>query len=645
MIIKSIHVQNFRCIKDETLHCENLTVLVGQNGSGKSSFLRALQMFYEPNARYTKDDFYAQDTSQSIKIIVKFADLNSEELNFFKKYVKAGELTVEKEMMWPAGRRSQKYYGISLRNPDFDGFRAAKGSELRREYESLRGKSKYSDLPKYTNRDDAEKALVEWEYSHPEYCEWRRDEGQFFGFKEVGGAHLERFTKFIFVPAVRDASEDAVEGRGSVITEIMDLVVRRVLAGKEEILKFEEEINKKYKEIFDPKKIKELQNLEGDLSKLLQTYAPGTSVKLNWIEGAGISLEMPEADIKLVEDEYHSPVSHTGHGVQRAFILAMLQYLAMAETIVEEKDEEIQKNIPRAPNLILGIEEPELYQHPDRQRYLAKTLAKLTKGGIPGVINQIQIIYSTHSPLFVDLERFEQIRIFRKVKKEEGTPKQTKIFFTTLEEVAGILEKADNRPKGSYSSEILRPRLRALINPWINEGFFAKLAVLVEGIVDRAAILGAAQTMGYDLESKGIAIIPCNGKTCLDRPIAIFKSLKIPVYAIWDSDYGKERALPIDNHRLLRLFDQPVKDWPEAITEDFTCFKRDLLHKVKSELGEEFFNESVKECCEQMKMGYSKHALENPEVFHYVFKKAREQGKSISTFERIIDKILLKLPK
>ena len=644
MIIKSIRVQNFRCIKDETLYCENLTVLVGPNGSGKSSFLRALQMFYDPNARYTEDDFYARDTSQSIKITVTFTSLNEEEMKFFKKYVKAGELTVEKEMTWPPSRGSQKYYGICLRNPDFDAFRSAKGSELRKEYNSLRAKRKYSSLPEYTNRFDAEKALTEWEYSHPDECEWRRDEGQFFGFKEVGGAHLERFTKFIFVPAVRDASEDAIEGRGAVITEIMDLVVRRTLVERDEIVKFEEEINKKYREIFDPKKIKELQTLEGELSKLLQTYAPDTSVKLNWIEKAGITVEMPEADIRLVEDEYHSPVSHTGHGVQRAFILAMLQYLAMAETIAKHKDEEAQNYVPKMPNLILGIEEPELYQHPDRQRHLANTLAKLAKDDIPGVINQIQVIYSTHSPLFVDLERFEQIRIFRKVKKEKEAPKQTKIFFATLEKVAELLEKADNRPKGSYSAEILRTRLSALINPWINEGFFAKLAVLVEGIVDRAAILGSAWAMGYDLESKGIAVIPCNGKTCLDRPIAIFKTLEIPVYAIWDSDQGSSKARPEDNHRLLRLFNQTAEDWPEMVTDEFACFKQNLLHKVKAELGKEFFNKSVKECCEQMKIGYGKHALENPKVFHYVFKKAKEQGKGSLTLETIIKKIISRLP-
>ena len=41
-----MNVQNFRSIRDETLNFDNLTALVGSNGSGKSSLLRALELFH-----------------------------------------------------------------------------------------------------------------------------------------------------------------------------------------------------------------------------------------------------------------------------------------------------------------------------------------------------------------------------------------------------------------------------------------------------------------------------------------------------------------------------------------------------------------------------------------------------------------------
>jgi len=244
MIIKAIRVRNFRCIRDETLPCEQLTALVGRNGSGKSSFLRALSLFYDVSAKYTEDDFYARETSQAILITITFSSLTGEESKLFRKYVEGGELTVEKVLKWPPGKGSQNYYGTSLRNSEFDSFRSATGGGLRTEYSKLRTLNKYSILPLYTNKEDAEEALRRWEETNPDQCSRQPDDGKFFGFREVGEAHLERYTKFLFVPAVRDAAEDVSEGRGTPITELMDLVVRSALAQRKDIQKLWEDTQK-----------------------------------------------------------------------------------------------------------------------------------------------------------------------------------------------------------------------------------------------------------------------------------------------------------------------------------------------------------------------------------------------------------------
>lgn len=53
MKIKKLHVVRFRSIFDETLECEALTVLIGRNGAGKSTFLQALRLHLDPNASVT----------------------------------------------------------------------------------------------------------------------------------------------------------------------------------------------------------------------------------------------------------------------------------------------------------------------------------------------------------------------------------------------------------------------------------------------------------------------------------------------------------------------------------------------------------------------------------------------------------------
>lgn len=655
MIIKALHVQNFRSIKDETLECDKLTALVGPNGAGKSSFLKALDMFYTVAASYKEDDYYAKDTAKDILITITFSELTGEEQKLFQKYVEKGELTVEKEIKWPPGRGSQKYYGTSLQNPEFDEFRKAESAKERKEaYEKLLTSSKYSQLPKWTKQDDATRSLKEWEQSNLDTCTRQRDEGQFFGFKEVGEAHLERYTKYLLIPAVRDASEDAAEGRGRVLSEIMDLVVRSVLAQREDVKKLQEDTQKKYEEIMEPSNLIELKTLEDSLTDTLKTYVPDTQVNLTWLKAENIEIPMPKADIKLVEDEYPSPVESTGHGLQRAFILTMLQHLAVAQAPMQEngdKGQLVTDNAPQVepeskakmtamPSLILGIEEPELYQHPNRQRHLSKILFKLATGSIKGVAAQTQVIYSTHSPLFVDIERFKHLRILRKKLAENDKPKQTKVFQTNLDEIVKIIEKADGKPEGTYTSETLEPRLKTLMTPWMNEGFFADVAVLVEGEEDRAAILGTASALGHDFESIGISVIPCMGKNSIDRPTAIFRELGIPVYAIWDSDKGGKDSKPEENHRLLRLFSQEIEDWPEKITPSFACFEKTLQFKLQDELGKDFFDIAIESCLKKYSITRKDQAFKNPIIIQEILTKAKTESRKSVTLEQIVENIV-----
>ena len=130
-----------------------------------------------------------------------------------------------------------------------------------------------------------------------------------------------------------------------------------------------------------------------------------------------------------------------------------------------------------------------------------------------------QIIYSTHSPAFVGVDRFDQIRLFRKRLTNSGGPKITKITNAALSTVASALWDFHGRPRPQFTAETLSSRLRTLMTPWMNEGFFADLVVLVEGEERSGSSFGRGQIDGHDLDSVGISVIPCDGKTNLDRAI------------------------------------------------------------------------------------------------------------------------------
>jgi energy-coupling factor transporter ATP-binding protein EcfA2 len=649
MTIKTFRVKGFRCLEDESLPCDQLTALVGANGSGKSSFMRALDLFYSPTPKIDTEDFYAGETSSGVVVSVTFQDLSEDAKNLFSPYIQGNQLTVERVFTCNEGRITAKYHGATLQHKGFDPVRAGlevkdRGKTARSAYDALRGNAEYSSLPEWSALAAVPDALKGWEAANPDRCTRQRDDGQFFGFSEVAQGYLGKFTRMLFIPAVRDASDDAAEGRNTVLSGLMDLVVRSVLANREALKKLREETQKQFSEILDPTKLTELVGLSEQLTKTLRTFVPDSSVELKWLPLQDLDFPLPKADVKLVEDGYSSAVARTGHGLQRAFIMTMLQHLALAQTAAAATPPAVPDIPPKAtekklPDLVLAIEEPELYQHPNRQRHFARILLQLASGKTPGVADRTQVLYSTHSPLFVGIDRMDQIRLLRKVSVS-GKPKITKCVLTSGDEIAEKLWIANGSTGPKYVGETLMPRLQSIMTPWMSEGFFARAVALVEGEDDRAALLGMAKVMNCDLESEGISVIPCGGKVSMDRPSAIFQQLGIPTYVVWDGDKGENDSKPEDNHRLLRMLGRNPVDWPSEISSRFAVFERDLETTLREELGAAEFDRWLSECQKEFCIPKRKHALKNPRVIATIIQAGEAVGKTSASLRQICKLIL-----
>lgn len=653
MIIETVQVKNFRSVLSEILHCESLTALVGANGAGKSSLLKALDLFYNSSPKVDREDFYNRDVAKEISVTITFNGLSKKAQEQFASYLQGGKLSVERVLTWDTNKIAWKYHGSILRDPNFVAVREGmtvkdRGATAKVEYEKVRKTQGYESLPDWPRKlDDVHDILTRWESEHADLCVRDRDEGQFFGFKEVAQGYLGRYTRFLYIPAVRDASDDSIDAKSSVFASLMDLVVRSVLASKADLRELQETTQARFKEIMDPANLTELNTLAEDMTKTLRTFVPEARIDLLWQVLSDVTLPLPQADIKLIEDGYSSPINRTGHGLQRAFILTMLQHLVMAraaaEAIAKQREEEQAEagteEDQKLPDLVIAIEEPEIYQHPNRQRHLANIFMKLAEGKTPGVAEKTQIIYSTHAPLFVGIDRINQLRVLRKMSNEPE-PKITRIISTDTDKVAEEIWKANGEPGPKYTGATLLPHLQALMTPWMSEGFFADVAVLVEGEDDRAAILGVARSKGIDLESAGFAVIPCGGKTSLDRPTTIFRQLGIPVYLIWDGDKGASDPKPEQNRVLLRLIGDTVEDWPSRITNDFACFEENLEKTLSSEIGDEHFNDFLAECQSYYCIAKKRHAIKNPVVISDIIVKAQKVGKNSPTLDAILEKIL-----
>ena len=163
-----------------------------------------------------------------------------------------------------------------------------------------------------------------------------RDPGQFFGFRQVAQGYLGRFTQFISIPAVRNAQTDATEGKGSSVTQIMDLVVRNVLVKPTVmLLSFGRNTQEQYSSIMEPPPTSaELNDLADKF--VAKRFSPMSRTLVLYLELVSIAGDKSTSpchkhEVKLLEDEYEARVERTGHGLQRAFIVTMLQHLVAAQ--------------------------------------------------------------------------------------------------------------------------------------------------------------------------------------------------------------------------------------------------------------------------------------------------------------------------
>lgn len=638
MIIRSVRLQRFRAVYDATLNFDKLTALVGPNGCGKSSFLRALDAFYSTTPGIESDDFYNRDTGEEIVIAVTYTGLSDDARTLFASYLVDGNLTVERVFTWDNGKVTARYHGARPQHGAFAGIRAllaqtGQTNNAKEYYNTLRRQQYYSSLVTANGKAAIEEQLAAWETAHPDELEPMRDDGQFFGFTTVATGYLARFTRYLFIPAVRDAAQDGAEVKDSPLTELMNYI-RTLIENNEGVAALREQASQQFEELLSCDGEPHLRLLSRELTDILTTYVPDAAVEVDWTTTGGITLGLPKAGTKLCEDGYSAPVARTGHGLQRAFIMTLLQHL------ITIRDRAGAGETAQVPNLVLGIEEAELYQHPDRQRHIARLLLDLACGQPGGAANRTQVVYCTHSPLFVGIDRVDQVRMVRKVDGEDGRPKVTSVAQTSMDEVAHQLAVVSNaRNPEAFTGDSLRHRTRTLMTPWMNEGFFANVAVLVEGETDRAAILGMSKAMGREMEGYGISVIPCDGKASIDRPALIFRNLGIQVYLVWDGDRGGNES-PRPNHTLLNIAGAFAEDWPDTtVAETYACFSVNLEQTLRQEIGEPLFRSVLDRLKSELGISEDGHALKNPNFVQQLITEAQAQGQACGTLQAIVERI------
>jgi predicted ATP-dependent endonuclease of OLD family len=164
--------------------------------------------------------------------------------------------------------------------------------------------------------------------------------------------------------------------------------------------------------------------------------------------------------------------------------------------------------------IILAVEEPELYIHPQLAKLFYDVLKEFAKSD--------QVVYATHSPLLIDAFEYQNIVIVNKLSPEVGT----KVSACHTD----VFKNMDDR-------KIFKGLTR--LNPTVNEMFFAKQVLIVEGPEDEIAVTAYLLNEGKiknRVEELDWSIIVSGGKDAIPFYQRILKAFSIKYTVLHDLD-------------------------------------------------------------------------------------------------------------
>ncbi|MCS7054105.1 MAG: AAA family ATPase [Ignavibacterium sp.] len=350
MRIKKVYIKNYRSIKELDFEPQSLCALVGENNSGKSNILNAIDLILGESwpsiKNISDDDIYKKNINQDIEIKIWFDQpLKEDEDATGKRYTINGFLLRYSHYKRTTGRKQKGEPKIDFICIDED------GNEINIIKRLQKGKRAYSE-PLLVNSE------------------------------------IRDMVPVVYIGVNRNLEYHLSGSRWTLLGKLLIDIEQEFKSDATKSTDFKNKIQ----EINQLLKIPSFNNLE-------------TLIKQNVIKQTG----MAEVDIRFSEPSVYDHYKNLklilketpdydeinalemGSGIQSAIVIAIIN---------------AYREIKRS-GAILIIEEPEVFLHPQTRRYFYSLLKSLSESGN-------QIFYSTHSTEFVRLEDYKNICIVRK---------------------------------------------------------------------------------------------------------------------------------------------------------------------------------------------------------------------------------------
>ncbi|PHN99440.1 hypothetical protein CSC82_34020, partial [Rhodobacteraceae bacterium 4F10] len=524
MRLHRLKIKGFRRLKDVEILLGDATFLIGQNNTGKSSILKAIEILLSAKKQLNSSDYHSiidEETEETkpdtttITIEGEFRNLPVEANNWrgFKgrifKYDSDEEtgLSVTYRKTYNLGRdviiefkskvRELKKEFIDCKKPqDYidAGIEAEIMTELFPELDKAVGKSKAA-------KEKLESIDEIWELKDEE--EWFQNPGG------IPGNVLKMLPRFLLIPI--DTSINEIQGSsngvlGKTLVELFDTVRE----GSDNFKSAQEYLDKLAKEL-DPSDDKsDFGKMMIELNDVLSSIFPDSKLHATTDLSDPTKVLKPSFNVEM-SSNIRTSIQNQGTGMVRAAVFGMLRF---RQKWLSKKEDETTRS------LIICFEEPEIYLNPSAANQMRDTIYDLSS-------SSSQIIASTHSPFIIDISRKPRQVLNR--LSENGNSIIGEAF--SVSDAFKSLQKEHK----DYVKMLLK------IDDYIARTFFTNNIIIVEGDTEDILIRETLSRLPKEdfLKIKSnFEVIKARGKAAIIGLIKYLTSMGLKPIVVHDRDKG-----------------------------------------------------------------------------------------------------------
>lgn len=366
MRIARLKIENFRGIKKSEIFFSGHTVLIGDNNTGKSTIIEAIDLILGPErlSRYPvidEHDFYGgryigdENTDIHINIEVIVIDLNEEQKRYFRNHLEWWNTKDNKLIGGPPPEATDAEGVVPALRVCFEGY-------YDEEEDDFSGKTYY--------------------------CSPLKEDGTY----DIFSTRDKRLCGFLFLRTLRTGNRALSLERGS----LLDIILRL----KELRLHMWEDILNQLRQVqvaADPQL--GITDILTSVQEAVRSFVPS-----DWAENPHMRVsDLTRENLRRVltvfmgtgvkrEDgsEYAAPFQHQGTGTINTLVLALLSMIA-----------ELKQNV------IFAMEEPEIAIPPHTQKRIIDSV----------ISKSAQAIFTSHSPYIIEEFQPSQVLV---IKREDG---------------------------------------------------------------------------------------------------------------------------------------------------------------------------------------------------------------------------------